>query len=135
MEKKKKTYSNVDEYLFALPDSVREKLEKMRKVIKKTAPEAEEVISYGMPAYKYHGIIAYIGAAKKHYALYAYPDSIRAFNEKLKKYEISKGTIKFPYDKPVPEKLVSEIINYRVKGNIEKQSAKEEIKRKTRRKV
>jgi uncharacterized protein YdhG (YjbR/CyaY superfamily) len=135
MEKNKKVVRNVDEYFYSLPDSVREKLEKLRDVIKRTAPEAEEVISYGMPAYKYHGVIAYIGAAKKHYALYAYPDSIRAFYEKLKPYELSKGTIKFQYDKPVPEKLVSDIIKYRVKGNIEKQSAKEEIKRKTRRKV
>jgi uncharacterized protein YdhG (YjbR/CyaY superfamily) len=129
MDIKKKKFNNADEYIHALPESIRGKLSKLREVIKKAAPEAEEVISYGMPAYKYHGVVAYFAASKNHYALYAYPDSIIAFKKKLSPFQTSKGTIRFSYDKPLPEKLIAEIVKYKVKGNLKKKLQKDGLKK------
>jgi uncharacterized protein YdhG (YjbR/CyaY superfamily) len=128
MDKSKKAFKTADEYIRSFPEHISGKLTKLREVIIKSAPEAEEIISYGMPAYKYHGVIAYFAASKNHYALYAYPDSIKAFKDYLKPYSLSKGTIRFTYDKPLPVQLVKDIIKYRVKANLIKKQLKDEIK-------
>lgn len=121
MDKTQK-FQSVDEYLNSLPEDKKGKLKKLREVIISSAPEAEEIISYNMPAYKQNGIIAYFAAAKNHYSLFAYPDSIVAFKEELKHYNLRKGTIRFTYEKSLPVKLVKNIIKYRVKKNLEKKN-------------
>ena len=113
--KTKGTFSTVDEYIALQPAPIRAGLELLRKTIKKTAPEAEEMISYQMPAYRLNGMLVFFSATKKHYGFYPTSSPIIAFREKLKEYETSKGAIRFPLDKPLPLKLISEIVKFRVK--------------------
>lgn len=125
----KKIFKNVDEYINSLPKRNKEIIKNIRKLIKKTAPEAEEVISYQMPAFKYHGMLVYYAAFKDHYSLFPMTDSIKKFKEKLKSYKIGKGTIQFDYDKPLPVNLIKEIVKYRVQKNLEKKLMKDSLKK------
>jgi uncharacterized protein YdhG (YjbR/CyaY superfamily) len=117
--------TTIDEYIADQPVSIRPIMEKLRQIVNKVEPDAEEVISYGMPAYKLHGMLLYFAAFTNHYSLFAFPSAIVAFKDKLKGYELSKGTIKFPLNKPVPVKLITEIVKYKVQENINKHQAKE----------
>jgi len=117
--------ASIDEYIAEQQPNVIPLLEKLRQIISKNAPDAVEVISYGMPAYKLHGMLLYFAAFKNHYSLFAFPSAVVAFKDKLKGYELSKGTIKFPFNKPVPVKLITEIIKFKVQENINKHQAKE----------
>lgn len=118
--KQKGSYSTVDEYIALQPVSLQPGLELLRKTIKKAAPGAEEMISYQMPAYKLNGMLVFFSAAKKHYGFYPTASPIVAFREKIKLFETSKGTIKFPLDKPLPLKLITEIVKWKVKENLKK---------------
>jgi len=126
MIKKSGDFSNVDEYIGLHKAPIRQGLEILRKTIKQAAPGAEELISYQMPAYKLNGMLVFFAAAKTHYGFYPTSGPIVAFREKLKSYETSKGTIKFPLDKPIPVKLVSEIVKWQVKENLAKALLKKE---------
>jgi uncharacterized protein YdhG (YjbR/CyaY superfamily) len=111
----------IDEYLAYQPEKVLETLENLRQIIRETAPEAEEVISYGIPAYKYHGMLVYFAAYKKHCSLFAGNGALtEQMQEELKAYKTSKGTIQFTIEKPLPDELVREIVKIRMKQNIEK---------------
>ena len=112
--------TSIDQYIAAQPVSVRAGLEKLRITIKKAAPKAEEVISYQMPGFRFHGILVWFAAANDHYGLYPFPKTIDAFRPKLAAYELSKGTIKFPLDKPIPVKLITEIVKFRVSENLKR---------------
>ena len=120
--------SNVDEYIANFSADVQEKLQQVRTAIKKTAPNAEEVISYSMPAYKQNGILVYFAGYKNHIGFYPAPSGIEAFKEALSPYKTSKGAVQFPIDKPLPLSLVSKIVKYRVKQNLEKADAKARTK-------
>jgi len=122
--------TTIDEYIDAQPNEIRPVLRKLRDAIKKAAPESEEVISYQMPAFKFYGMLVWFGASKNHYGLYPYSKTIEIFKDKLTSYELSKGTIRFPYNKPVPVKLITEIIKFRVKENEEKEELKRLSKKK-----
>ena len=111
---------DVDEYISQQPLPVRETLEKLRLTIKKAAPQADEVISYMMPAYKYQGVLVYFGAYKKHIGFYPTGAGIAAFKKELADFECSKGTVRFPIDKPVPFNLISQIVKFRVNENLNK---------------
>ena len=126
--KSKTSYKTPDEYIEQLPEKARIQLEQLRQIIKKAAPEAEEVISYQMPAFKYHGMLVYYAAFKNHYSLFPMTKALEKFKVKLAGYETTKGTIHFSYDKPVPVKLITEIVQYRVKENLLKYLAKEAAK-------
>jgi uncharacterized protein YdhG (YjbR/CyaY superfamily) len=117
-------YMDVDNYLAHQPELVKPFLVKMRQTIRKAAPEAEEGMSYGMPSYKLHGILVYFAAFKNHYSLFALPKAIVQFRDRLKEYKTSKGTIQFGYNKPVPVKLISEIVKLRVQENLDKEEAR-----------
>jgi uncharacterized protein YdhG (YjbR/CyaY superfamily) len=110
-------YKSVDEYLNAQPADVRAALEKLRAQIKAAAPKAEESISYGMPAYKYKGALVYFGAFKDHCSFFPGSSSILANKEGLKGYKISKGTIQFTPEKPLPAALIKSIVKERVAEN------------------
>jgi uncharacterized protein YdhG (YjbR/CyaY superfamily) len=116
--------TTIDEYIALQSLQRRAVLEKLRFTIAKAAPQAEEVISYRMPAFKLHGILVYFAAAKNHIGFYPMPKVIDLFKKQLKDYELSKGTIRFPYDKPLPVKLLTEIVKYRVNANLEKSQLK-----------
>jgi len=105
------------DYLAAVSREKRTALEKLRKNIKAAAPGAEECISYGLPAFRLNGklLVAY-GAAAKHCAFY--PGSVvQAFKEELKDYDVTKGTIRFPADKPLPAGLVRKLVKARMAKN------------------
>lgn len=121
---------SVDEYIGKQPEEVRGKLEKLRQAIKKAAPKAEEVISYMMPAYKFIGALVYFGAYKSHIGFYPTGQGISAFKKELTVYECSKGTIRFPLNKPMPLGLIIKIVKFRVKENLEKNKKKVEAKHK-----
>ena len=119
-----------DEYISSQPEKVREGLQQIRQIVKDVSPEAEEVISYQMPAFKFHGILLYYAAFKNHFSIFPKTDAIVTFKEKLKGYEVTKGTIHFPYGKPLPTELISEIVKFRVKENLDKKQLKELAKQK-----
>ena len=114
---------NVDAYISSFPKSIQVKMENIRKTIKAAAPKAEEVISYGMPGYKYHGMLVFFAAWKNHIGFYP-AGRVEAFEEDLIAYERSKGTVQFPLDKPLPVRLISKIVKARAKENEEKYAAK-----------
>jgi uncharacterized protein YdhG (YjbR/CyaY superfamily) len=118
-------FTNVDEYIALYPAPVRKGLEILRKTIKQAAPRAEETISYNMPAYRLNGMLVFFGGGKNHYGFYPTPGPILIFKEQLKTYETSKGAIRFPHDKPIPTKLVSAIVKWRVMEDQEKAVSKQ----------
>ena len=130
METKKRNYTNVDEYIALYPKDVQVKLQQVRQTIKKAAPKAEEVISYKIPGYKFNGMLVWFAAFKEHIGLYPRVSAIEVFKKELFKYELSKGTIRFPLDEPMPLKLISAITKYRVKENLERIAMKDTIKKK-----
>jgi len=130
MLKSKIEFKSVDDYIAAQPDNFRASLEKLRQTIRKAAPEAEEVISYQMPAFKFHGVLVYFAAFKNHFGFYPTSSALKVFKKKLASYQTSKGTIKFPLDKPIPVKLVTEIVKFRVRENLDKKLFKETAKQK-----
>jgi uncharacterized protein YdhG (YjbR/CyaY superfamily) len=119
MEPKKKI-KTVDEYIASFPKNVQSILQELRQVIRETAPEAEEVISYNMPAFKQNGILFWYAAFKNHIGFFPKMAVIEAFKKELSSYEVSKGTIRFPLDKPIPFDLVRKIVEFRVKENSSK---------------
>ncbi len=112
MEKK---FSSIDEYIDAQENEKKLVLQQFRKIIKTAASQAEEVIGYGMPAFKFQTVLVYFAASKNHYGFYPTSKPIEVFKKKLKSYKTSKGAIQFPADKPLPEKLITEIVKYRLK--------------------
>ena len=120
MATSKKVFKTVDEYIATFPRHVQNTLEELRQAIRESAPEAEEVISYQMPAFKLNGILVWFAAFKNHIGFYPKTSAIEAFKEEMSGYEISKGTIRFPLNKPVPFGLVKKIVRYRVKENVGK---------------
>lgn len=119
---------NIDEYISFFPEPVRERLVRMRSVIKKAAPNAEEAISYAIPTFKLNGNLVHFAAFKNHLGFYPGPSGIEAFKKELAGYESSKGTIKFPLDKPIPVTLVGKIVKFRVKENLAKVKTKSKKK-------
>lgn len=113
-------FKNIDEYIALQPLEVREKLEELRVIILKAAPEAEETISYKMPAFKYHGMLVYFAANKNHIGFYPTSTPIIEFEKELNGYVWSKGAIQFPLNQEIPEKLVTKMVQFKVKENLAK---------------
>ncbi|PAW92966.1 hypothetical protein CKK33_05455 [Mucilaginibacter sp. MD40] len=104
-------------YIASFPDDIRMKLEELRNAIIQAAPHATETISYGMPAYKQHGILVYFAAQSKHIGFYPGAKAIEVFANELTPYDTSKGTIRFLIDAPLPLDLVARITQFRVKDD------------------
>lgn len=124
MTTKQPTFNEVDAYITAQPEYLQPLLQQIRDIIRKAAPKAEEVISYGMPAYKHLGMLVYFGAAKKHIGFYPTPSGITAFEQEISKYTYAKGSVQFPIDKPMPAALITKIVKFRIKENEEKAALK-----------
>jgi uncharacterized protein YdhG (YjbR/CyaY superfamily) len=112
-----KRFKTVDEYFSALPKKQRDILDGLRKTIRQVAPQADEVISYNMPAFKWNGMLVWYAAYKNHIGLYPRPSAIRAFEKELAGYKTSKGAIQFPIEEGIPTNLVKKIVKFRVKEN------------------
>ncbi|TFG12600.1 MAG: hypothetical protein EU535_06050 [Promethearchaeota archaeon] len=121
MSKPKKQYKTIDEYIGTFPEKVQEILEKLRQTISKSAPNADETINYQIPTFKLNGNLVHFAAYKNHIGFYPTPSGIEAFKNELSSYEISKGSVKFPINKPIPFDLVTKIVEYRVKQNLDKE--------------
>jgi uncharacterized protein YdhG (YjbR/CyaY superfamily) len=117
MSAKMKKYESVEAYLADLPGEVRETLEPIRRAIAAAAPMATETIAYGMPAYEYAGRpLVYFAAFKKHCSFFpASYEAMETFAGHLERYDVEKGTVRFPIGKPLPATLVKKIVRARVK--------------------
>ena len=115
---------NIDEYIAGFPKDVQEILEKIRMTIRKAAPEAQETIKYQMPTFTLKGNLVHFAAFKNHIGLYPAPTGIEEFKKELSVYKSGKGSVRFPLDKPIPFDLISKIVKFRVKENLERAEAK-----------
>ena len=119
---------SVEEHITGFPLPIRKRLEQIRAVIKKAAPDAEETISYGIPSYKQNGILVHFAGYKNHIGFYPGAGGIEAFKKELSGYTTSKGTVQIPHEKPVPSKLISQIVKFRVLQNNKKAISKKTVK-------
>jgi uncharacterized protein YdhG (YjbR/CyaY superfamily) len=104
----------VDAYIASFPEKTREKLNEIRAIVKAIAKEAEEGISYGMPAFRLGGPLVYYAGFKKHIGLYPMPSGVESFKEDLLEYAHSKGAIRFPLDEKLPTALIRRIVRFRL---------------------
>jgi uncharacterized protein YdhG (YjbR/CyaY superfamily) len=124
MKIEKPVAKNIDEYISGFPENVQEILEKLRATIKKAAPGAEETISYAIPAFKLNSrMLIYFAGFKNHIGLYPAPRGKEAFKDDFAGYKGGKGTIQFPLNEPLPLPLITKIVKFRVKENLEKANA------------
>jgi len=114
---------NIDEYIAGFPRDVREILEKVRLTVRQAAPDAEETMKYRMPTFVLEGNLVHFAAFKKHLGFYPTPQGIEQFKEELSPYKGGRGTLRFPLDKSIPFRLISKIVKFRVKSNLEKANA------------
>lgn len=114
-----------DDYLADFPPRVRTILRRLRATVRKAAPQAQESISYRMPAYKLHGPLIYFAAYRSHIGLYPMLASVKKrFRKELAGYEGGKGTLRLPLDGPIPYSLISKIVKFRVSENERRAKAK-----------
>ena len=119
----------IDEYIAGFPPDVQEILEQVRQAVRETAPDAEEAIKYRMPTFVLNGNLVHFAAHKNHLGFYPTPTGIERFQKELAAYKVSKGTARFPLDKPIPFDLITEIVKFRVKENLDRAAAKQQKKR------
>jgi uncharacterized protein YdhG (YjbR/CyaY superfamily) len=112
---KRKTPTDFDDYIMAFPEETQLLLRKMRSTIRKAAPKATEVISYGMPAFKQDRILVWFAGFEHHIGLYPGVSGIENFKKELAGYKSAKGSVQFPIDKPLPLNLVGRIVRFRLK--------------------
>jgi uncharacterized protein YdhG (YjbR/CyaY superfamily) len=112
-------HKTIDEYIADSPEHVRNTLQEIREVIKKSAPDAKEVINYGIPTFKLSGNLVHFAALKNHIGFYPNPSAVRAFQNELSTYKISKGSVKFPLDKPIPFDLTEKMVLFRANEVLE----------------
>jgi uncharacterized protein YdhG (YjbR/CyaY superfamily) len=124
-------FKSVDDYIASQPEAVQSALKLVRSTIRKAVPGAEEVISYQMPTYKLHGgPLLYFAGWRQHYSLYAATGQVvAAFKNDLARYEVNKGTIRFPISEPVPVKLIERIAKFCAKEIAGREKAKAPKKR------
>ena len=117
-------YKNTDEYISLFPPHVQLILQQLRKSIHDLIPEAEETISYGIPTFRLYGNLVHYAAYKNHIGFYPGAAGIEIFKDKLSGYKLSKGTVQFPIDEPLPIDLILEIVQYRANQNLQKAQAR-----------
>lgn len=127
MKTNKSKPEDIDGYIAKYPEDVQLILEKIKTAIKKAAPGAEETINYGIPTFKLSGNLVHFAAYKNHIGFYPAPSGIKAFKKELSVFKNSKGAVQFPLDKPLPLNLISKIVKFRVKENIEKAVIKKSV--------
>lgn len=116
--------SSINEYIAGFPEETQKLLEQLRATVRKAAPEAEETISYAIPTFTFKGNLVHFAGYKNHIGFYPTPSGIIAYQKELSVYEGAKGSIKFPIDEPLPLGLISKIVKFRVKENLEKAAFK-----------
>ncbi len=128
MKNGKTVPATIDEYIAGFPKDIQNMLEQVRATVQKAAPEAEETISYAMPAFRYQGKgLVYFAAFKGHIGFYPIPSGMKAFKKELSSYKTGKGSVQFPVDEAMPLKLITDIVKFRVKENLAKAKTKKQI--------
>jgi len=118
---REKRFETIDEYIAAFPRNVQDILEELRRVIRESAPESEETISYGIPTFDFNGRhLVHFAAYRNHVGFYPTSSGIAHFKKELSRYELSRGTVRFPINEPIPFDLVKKIVKYRVEENLKK---------------
>ncbi|WP_018612274.1 iron chaperone [Segetibacter koreensis] len=120
------TPNNIDDYIAGFPKDVQKILQQIRATVKKAAPEADETISYAIPTFTLKGNLVHFAAFKNHIGFYPAPIGIEAFKKELSVYKTGKGSVQFPLDKPIPLELITEIVQFRVIKNLEKDKKKKQ---------
>jgi uncharacterized protein YdhG (YjbR/CyaY superfamily) len=115
---------DVDSYIATFPDDVQQKLQQLRKTVLATAPQARETIGYGMPTFILEGNLIHFAAFKNHIGLYPGPSVIEAFKNALSGYKLSKGTVQFPLDQPLPLETIVGIVRLGIENNMAKAAKK-----------
>lgn len=128
MKSNKTTIETIDEYIAGYPIEVQATLNQVRATIKKAAPNAEESINYGIPTFKLNGNLVHFAAFKKHIGFYPTPSGIEKFKKELSAYEGAKGSVKFPLGEKIPYGIITKIVKFRVKENLEQMKLKKKSK-------
>lgn len=123
------TYTTIEEYIALQPKKVQTVLNRIRKLAKKAAPNAKELISYKMPALKGHGILIYYAAWKEHIGLYPPISGDKGIEAEIKPYAGPKGNLQFPLDQPIPYELIERIVRLRVEQDDAKKAASKKRKK------
>ncbi len=116
--------TNIDKYIAGFPKDIQAILQKIRKIVKKAAPGAQEKIGYQMPTFTLNGNLVHFAAFKKHIGFYPTPSGTEKFKKEISVYKAAKGSIQFPLDQPIPYKLITKIVEFRVKENLAKAKKK-----------
>jgi len=116
----KKRCETIDEYIATFSKNVQDILEELRQIIRESAPKSEETISYGIPTFDLNGKhLVHFAAYKNHIGFYPTSSGITRFKKELSHYELSRGTIRFPINEPIPFDLIRKIVKYRVKETLD----------------
>jgi len=118
-------HNSVESYISSFPTETQKLLEQLQTIVKQTAPEAEERISYGMPSYKFNGMLVYFAAYANHIGFYPGTACIIAFKEELSNYKTSKGTVQFSLKNPLPMNLIINMIHFKIKENLRRKISPE----------
>jgi uncharacterized protein YdhG (YjbR/CyaY superfamily) len=116
--------NEIDKYIAGFPEEMQQRLIQLRTVIRQTAPEATEKISYMMPTFYLNGNLVHFAAFKNHIGLYPAPSGIEAFKKELSAYKFAKGSVQFPHEQPLPRDLIAEIVRFRVMENSAKKKTR-----------
>jgi uncharacterized protein YdhG (YjbR/CyaY superfamily) len=127
--------NDIDTYIASFPPAVQELLNAMRDTIRKAAPQAEETIKYAIPTFTLNGNLVHFAAFKNHIGFYPAPSGIEAFEKEVAPYFAGKGSLNFPFDKPLPLSLVKKIVKFRVAQNVDKVNVKAAKKSAVKRKA
>ena len=120
METSKTPPQTIDDYIANFPRDVQLILEKVRKTIRKAAPDAQEKINYGIPTFTLNGNLVHFAGFKNHIGFYPTPSGVEKFKKELSKYEGAKGSVQFPLEEPIPYNLITSITEFRVKEQLAK---------------
>lgn len=118
MNSSKKIFSSIDEYISEFPPDIQKIPNQIRTAIKKAAPKATEIISYGMPAFKQNKVLVYFAVGKNHIGFYPTPNPIKIFSKELDTFKTSKGAVQLPLDRKIPLALISKITKFRVREDL-----------------
>lgn len=124
--------NNFSDYCKPFDKEIKARLKQVQETVQKAAPDADPVISYSMPAFKYHGVLVYFAGYKNHIGFYPMASGIEAFKKEIEagNYKWAKGSIQFPHDRPLPLSFITRIIKFRIKYNLEKEAMKKLTKKK-----
>jgi uncharacterized protein YdhG (YjbR/CyaY superfamily) len=122
-------FTSINEYVSTLPENAQKAMKEIIAVIKTMVPDAEEHISYNMPAFKVNGdFFIHFSAWKNHIGMYPIPEGNEAFQKAVLKYKGAKSSMNFPLDKPMPLKLIAKVVKFRIAENLERSKAKSKKK-------